>query len=70
MELTGLTGTKYQLDSKPLISGGEGSIYHVTDGEDVKVAKVYHADSLSGLRIRSSLWWHRYIIEGWIVANC
>ena len=47
MEFTGLHGTKYQLDSKPLISGGEGSIYHVTDGGDNKVAKIYHADNLT-----------------------
>jgi len=29
MELTGLTGTKYQLGLNPLVSGGEGSIYQV-----------------------------------------
>ena len=51
MELIGLTGTKYQLDLKPLISGGEGSIYLVTDEGDDKVEKDYektiHRDTTS-----------------------
>ena len=46
MEFTGLHGTKYQLESQPLVSGGEGSIYQV-QGDEKKLAKIYHADSLT-----------------------
>lgn len=42
----GLTGSKYQLDSSPLSSGGEGDIFVVTTTSG-QVAKVYHADTIT-----------------------
>ena len=47
MNVTGLTEAKYQLDSKHLVSGGEGSIYHVIKGRNNKLAKIYHPDIIT-----------------------
>ncbi|MDR2590825.1 MAG: hypothetical protein LBC71_07565, partial [Oscillospiraceae bacterium] len=41
MTVTGLNGTKYQLDSTLLSDGGEGEIYRILGGSDKKVAKIY-----------------------------
>ena len=43
MTVTGMTGVKYQLDSKMLSDGGEGEIYRVLGGTGKKVAKLYKA---------------------------
>jgi len=43
MTITGLSGTKYQLESKCLSDGGEGEIYRVIGGGKKKVAKIYKA---------------------------
>ena len=44
MTVTRLAGTRYKSDSKPLASGGTGSIYRILSGTSNKVAKIYHAD--------------------------
>ena len=41
--VTGLTGTKYQLDQNILSDGGEGEIYRVLGGTNRMVAKLYKA---------------------------
>ena len=41
MKVKGLSGKYYELGSKPLSSGGEGSVYNVS-GENRKVVKIYH----------------------------
>ncbi len=41
MDLKGLTGQRYQLESKPFSSGGEGDVYGIV-GSSNKVVKVYH----------------------------
>ena len=40
MLLSGSSGQKYQLDTTPFKSGGEGKIYHLA-GNDKKLAKIY-----------------------------
>ncbi|MCL2322439.1 MAG: hypothetical protein FWC47_10120 [Oscillospiraceae bacterium] len=40
----GLYGTKYQIDSKPFKSGGEGDIYHILNIKNKSIAKIYHGD--------------------------
>jgi len=44
--LQGLTGQKYELDTKPFRSGGEGDIYYVTNAAN-SIAKIYHAVRIS-----------------------
>ena len=41
--MIGATGTTYQLEAKPLSSGGEGEIYRVLGGTQRQVAKIYKA---------------------------
>jgi len=41
MTVIGLSGTQYQLGSKKLSDGGEGTIYRVTVGSKNSVAKIY-----------------------------
>ena len=47
MTVIGITGTEYQLDTKPLSSGGEGDIYHVLGDTDKKLAKMYRPNAIS-----------------------
>ena len=46
MILTGLSGSKYEISSKPFSSGGEGDIYSVVGTQD-KVAKIYHQNRIT-----------------------
>jgi len=47
MTVIGLSGTQYQLDSKKLSDGGEGTIYRVVGGSNKTVAKIYKDEVLT-----------------------
>ena len=46
MKVKGLSGMFYELETNPLSSGGEGSIYNVL-GENGKVVKIYHSGTVT-----------------------
>ena len=59
MTVIGITGTQYQLDSKKMSDGGEGTIYRVLSGSAKTVAKIYK-DGLTNRELEEKL---KYMVD-------